>query len=126
MMTDQPSRIALPILVAEGHDLMFFSSEDAVGRYLEPWYPGDVECLAFDAEGRKLELFIARRLVPRRWLPDRTDERVAVRACESEPTHAAELAELLAEWLQIVNEAVPATPTLDALLQRAIDHAGYT
>lgn len=126
MLTDQLSDLVPPIVLAEGWDVMFFGSEDAVGRHLEAWYPEEVEYRAYDAQGRKLELFVNRETVPRRWLPDRTDERVAVRSCEREPTHAAELAELLAQWLPMVNETVPADATLEALLQRAIERVGYT
>jgi hypothetical protein len=114
-----------PLVVAEGHDIKFFSSEAALARYLEPWFVADVEYRAFDSEGLLLELVVVREPIARRWLPDTSRERIAVRARESEPSHGQELAELLVRWLPMVGAA---TPTPDAalaeLLRLAIERTG--
>jgi hypothetical protein len=46
-----------PLLVAEGYDLTFFRSQQALGGYLEPWFV-EVEHQAWDALGRPLELVV--------------------------------------------------------------------
>ena len=46
-----------PIVVIEGHDFMFYESVEALVANLEPWYPSSVEYLAFDCEGRQVEMW---------------------------------------------------------------------
>lgn len=112
-----------PLIVAEGWDIAFFSSEAALNWHLEPWFPSKVDYRAFDSEGRKLELSVERETIPRRWLRDITRERIIVRAVESEPGHAGELAEFLAEWLPMVGAPKPRPDTpLSELLRVAIEH----
>ena len=116
---------APPIIVIEGHDFSFYESEDAVGRHLEPWYP-DEEYLCFDSDGRRLELVVELRTVPRRWLRDRTYERVGVHALDVEPIHADELASLLREHLERAGLNAQENHSLKELLERAIERSGYT
>jgi hypothetical protein len=122
-MTDAGApRPVPPLVLADGWDVSFYGSEEAINRQIEPWFPEDVEYRAYDSEGRKLELSVEREVVARRWLWDKTRERIAVRAVESEPRHARELAELLAQWLPMVGASPPpADTTLDELLRQAVE-----
>jgi hypothetical protein len=49
-----------PIVVAEGTDVSFYASEEAVGRELEPWFVEE-DYTAFDADGRKVVLRVEQR-----------------------------------------------------------------
>jgi len=91
-----------PLVVGEPWDIEFFGSPEAVSRELEGWFPAAADYVAYDSEGRKLELAVERRRVPRRFLWSRWTvevEQVVVRPLERDPEHAEELAELLREWL---------------------------
>ena len=111
-----------PLVLADGWDVSFYGSAEAIDRQIEPWFPEEVEYRAYDSEGRKLELAVEREVVTRRWLWDRTCERIVVRAVESAPRHSSELAELLAQWLPMVGASTPpADTTLDELLRQAVD-----
>ena len=113
-----------PLIIAEGWDVAFYSSEDAVNRDIEPWYPSEVEYRAFDSEGRKLELSVERQKTPRRWLWSGTYERIIVRAVENEPGHSQELKVFLTDWLPIVGAPKPAPDTpLAELLRLAIERS---
>ena len=114
-----------PIIVIDGHDFSFYDSAEAVGRHLEAWYP-DEEYLAFDSQGRKLMLVVEERTIPRRWLPDRGFEWVGVQPSEAEPTHAAELAALLREHLELAGLTPQDDAPLRELVDRAIERSGYT
>jgi hypothetical protein len=114
-----------PIIVIDGHDFSFYESEEAVDHHLEPWYPEE-EHLAFDSEGRELELVVETRTAPRRLLPDRSFEWVGVRTVEDRPTHSDELASLLREHLELAGINAPVDASLGELLDRAIERSGYT
>jgi hypothetical protein len=115
-----------PIIVVDGQDVWFHASEKAVSHHFEPSYLADTNELAFDSTGRRVELVVERRTIPRRWLPDRTDERVGVRLLGEEPTHADELASILREHLERAGLSTHGSETLKALLDRAIERSGYT
>jgi len=112
-----------PLVVAEGWDITFFSSETALNWHLEPWFPSKVEYRAYDSEGRKLELSVDREKIPRRWFRDTTRERIMVRAVENEPGHVGELADFLTEWLPMIGAPKPPPNTpLAELLRVALEH----
>jgi hypothetical protein len=112
-----------PLIIAVGWDVWFYSSEDALNRDIEPWFPSDVDYRAFDSEGRKLELSVKRESNNRRFPFRETYERVVVRAVENEPEHARELRTFLADWLPMVGAPTPGSDTpLAELLRSAIEH----
>jgi hypothetical protein len=122
-----PEVIVPPIVLADGLDVSLYRSTEAVTRHLEPWL---VEYehghLAYDSEGRELELSIERETIPRRWLPDKKTERLIVRAAEAEPSHVGELAVLLAAGLTALGEAPPQDSSLSDLLAASLARLGYT
>jgi len=120
------SRLAPPIIVEEGVDLEFFESLEDVGRCLEPWATTYLDFVAFDSEGRGLELDIELHVEHRKWLPDLKVELVRVRAGESEPSHAEELRALVSEYCAAVGVSVDSHAPLEKLLRAAIERAGFT
>jgi hypothetical protein len=117
--------VSPPIIVIDGHDFSFYESLDAVGRHLETWYPEE-PYVAYDGVGRRLELAVEERTVPRRWFRDRKIERVGVRALEEEPSDPGVLAGLLREHLQRAGVDVGASASLPELVDRSIERSGYT
>ena len=67
-----PEGIAPPITIADGDDISFYATVwDVVAEY-EPWYPSWSAYRAFDAEGRRLDLYadppiVRRRVIGPRW-----------------------------------------------------------
>jgi len=112
-----------PLIVAEGLDVSFFSSQDAINRTLEPWFASEAY-RAFDGEGRQLKLVVERRVTPRRLLPDRVDERLVLRSVEEEPQHSGELADLLSAYLSAVSAPAASGTSLSELIRLAEEHAG--
>jgi hypothetical protein len=124
--------IVPPIVVAEGLDLSFHRTPEDVVRQYEPWFPGDADYRAYDAEGRRLELVADPPVKSKRLIgPIRTDNAhessLTVRATEAEPSGADEFAELLHRWLIELGERLedPQRLTLRELLDRALAHAGF-
>jgi hypothetical protein len=105
------SQMNPPVIVIDGHDFAFYESAEAVGQHLETWYL-DEPYLAFDSDGRRLELVIEEQVFARRWLPDRTVERVGVRTLEDEPSDPGVLAGLLREHLDRAGITMPAAASL--------------
>lgn len=94
-------------MVGEPWDLEFFASEAALGAEMEAWFPAEVDYVAYDSEGRRLELLVDGRAPSRRkpsWRDSCAGGVVGVRATESAPGHAAELAALLRAWLPQLGE----------------------
>jgi hypothetical protein len=114
-----------PIIVIEGHDFAYYASVEAVSRDLETWYLEE-PYLAFDGDGRRLELVVDERTFRRRWLPDRRVELVGVRVLEDEPSDSGALAGLLREHLKRAGIDMPACAPLAELVRRSIERAGYT
>jgi hypothetical protein len=106
--------IAPPIVVAEGHDVTFHRTVADVGAYYESWFPDTVEHRAFDAEGRRLELYAE-------------GPELQVRPGEAEPSGATELADLLRAQLRGRRSSDPVIDTLglERLLSLAVARAGY-
>ena len=122
-----------PIVVIEGDDFMFYESVDALVAYLEPWYPSSVEYLAFDGEGRQLELWAdppirRRRLIGPIWTDNAHKSNLLVRATESVPTHAEELARLLRETVLAAGAQVDVVRdwNLQELQRAAIERHGMS
>ena len=122
-----------PIVVIEDSDFMFHESVEALVANLEPWYPSSVEYLAFDCEGRQVELWAdppirKRRLIGPIWTDNAHASNLLVRATESVPVHAEELAHLLHET--VVAGGLPADRvrdwTLQDLLRAAIERHGWS
>jgi hypothetical protein len=122
-----------PIVVIEDHDFKFYASVEALVANLEPWYPSSVEYLAFDCEGRHVELWAnppirRRRLIGPIWTDNAHASNLPVRATESVPMHAEKLAHLLHET--VVAGGTPADRvrdwTLQDLLRAAIERHGLS
>ena len=122
-----------PIVVIEDNDFMFYESVDALVAELEPWYPSSVEYLAFDCEGRQVELWAdppirQRRLIGPIWTDNAHKSNLRVRATESVPMHAEELARLLRET--VLTGGAPAAVVRDwnlqDLLRAAIERHGMS
>jgi hypothetical protein len=129
----ETSLIVPPVVVAEGWDVVFHRSEEDVLAYYEPWFPSGAEYRSFDSEGRRLELVAdppvrRRRLLGPIGVDDAHKSTLLLRAVETEPSGESELVALLREWLPMVD--VPrdglADLTLDELLRKAIDRAGFS
>lgn len=122
-----------PIVVIEGDDFTFYESVDALVADIEPWYPSSVEYLAFDSEGRRVELWAdpsirKRRLIGPIWTDNAHESKLLVRATESVPMHAEELARLLRET--VLAGGAPADVVrgwnLQDLLRAAMERHGMT
>ena len=121
-----------PIVVTEGQDVTFHRSVEDVGRYYEAWFPDSIEHRAFDAEGRRLELYAEPPIVPGHGVgpigPDSAHRSsLHVRTREPEPSGAAELADLLRELLRgrRDHDAMLDELTLAQLLGLAVARAGF-
>ncbi|WCB93541.1 hypothetical protein DSM104299_02254 [Baekduia alba] len=108
--------IVMPIVVAEGLDVTFHRSAGDVGAFYESWFPASVEHRAFDAEGRRLELYA-----------EGTALMVRARDAAPGPEGAAELAQLLRELLRgrRDHDAMLDELTLAQLLDLAVARAGF-
>jgi hypothetical protein len=105
-----------PLLVADGWDLLFFRSQEALGSYLEPWFPGQVSYKAWESEGRRLRL-VNRPVAGSR----RPREVVTAELGDDQTDSAAELDGYLREWLRVLNRPVPEPDTpLAELVLRAL------
>jgi hypothetical protein len=114
-----------PLVIAEGWDVTFYSSVEALNRHLEPWYASEQAVRAYDSRGRLLGLEVESETVPRRWRKDGRRERIAVRVVDTDPQRAHELTELLAEWLPMAGAPSPGSPApLGDWLVAAVNHAG--
>jgi hypothetical protein len=122
-----------PIVVIDDDDFTFYESVDALVADIEPWYPSSVEYLAFDCEGRQVELWAdppirKRRLIGPIWTDNAHESNLLVRATESVPMHAEELARLLRET--VLAGGTPANVVRDwnlkDLLRAAIARHGMT
>jgi hypothetical protein len=121
-----------PIVVAEGEDVTFHRTVEDVGAYYEVWFPDSVEHRAFDAEGRRLELYADPPVVPGHGIgaiPTDAAQRstLCVRAREAEPSGADELGVLLRELLRgrRDHDATLDDLTLPHLLDLAVARVGF-
>lgn len=114
--------ISWPILVHEHHDVMFFRSLEGV-QYLEPIDVKNEEYVAYDCEGRLLELGVE-RVASRGWLGRHTwREQVVIDSAERDPTHVEELRKVLTHYLSHVEPSFAAeSSTTSQLMERAISH----
>jgi hypothetical protein len=101
-------RIAPPIVVVEGSDVILHPSLEAAERWLEPWWVRGSEGIVYDAVGNQLEAVVT--------------EGEKVRLTETEPTiHApAELRAALVSYLRKSKgqeDAFLDSSSLDALIR---------
>jgi hypothetical protein len=99
--------IVPPIIYAEGLDLTFYATQDDLTWDVGEGLLEGLDYVAFDAEGRRLELTGDEGLVE-------------VRALEDEPTGAGDLDALLRRWL----DAVAVEPDGRPLVEVAVEHGG--
>jgi hypothetical protein len=125
--------IVPPVVVAEGLDLSFYRSTDDVVCEIEPWFPSEAEYRAFDSQGRRLGLFADPPVTPKHligpiWTDNAQHSSLLVRATEGQPSGGEELAALLRAWLATVGTplAVPDDLSLDELLAKGIERAGFS
>lgn len=90
------AHISEPVIIAEGVDVAVYRLDEV--RLIESWFANE-EYVAYDAEGRELELVALSPERPGRRSASRCSEFVEVRATEGEPSHQRELADLLRRWL---------------------------
>jgi hypothetical protein len=114
-----------PIVIAEGMDVDFFRTTEGVGRYIEPWAVTDPCFVAYDGEGRRLDLVIERHVKHRKWLPDLKFEVVGVHLQEGEPSHVDELRALLSRFCAEVGIPTSANDSLDRLFHAIIERRGF-
>jgi hypothetical protein len=88
-----------PIVVDNTRDgVSFYASVQVMERELEPWYPRDEQFVAYDAEGRLVEMIVEQRERTGRFGRRLRHEVVTASATEMAPTHADELrASLIAQ-----------------------------
>lgn len=107
--------ITYPIVVAEGVDVSILSSIEEAVEYLEGMVASGGSCVAFDAEGRALNLEIAEVQDDPRAQVGRN---LRIVLAEATPTHAEELGRLLRDYLQACGERVGPEATLRDLIRR--------
>jgi hypothetical protein len=98
-----------PIIVDNYGDTMIFTSIEDAEVYLEPIDVENGEYIAYDSEGRLLEL------IP-------THPRITIRCSEQEPMHSDELRELLVSMLEETGTARDRiiTESLKELVERSL------
>jgi hypothetical protein len=115
--------ISWPILVDNCGDVMFFRSLEGAQSYLEPIDVKNGEHVAYDREGRLLELGVE-RVPSRSWLGRPTwRERVVVDCAERDPAHVGELRQALTRYLgHLDSSSLDETLTMSQLMERAISY----
>lgn len=103
MGTPAVDKPEVPIIVAEGWDVLFHSSVEAAERYLEPIDVKEGIYKGFDAKGRSLEI-------------NATDKEVSITLAELEPMHRDELIELLKGYIKLLGKGLPEDIDLASLI----------
>ena len=114
------SGMKLPIIVNNRGDVMFFTSVDEVEQELEAVDVERSEYVAYDSEGRLVQLGTALR----KQLLFFNVKRVVVQNAEPSPTHAGELQEVLRKFFRHLRVGEPeewiASASLDNLVSRGL------
>ena len=120
-----------PLVVAEGLDVSFYASTDALEKHLEAIDVAEGIYSAFDAVGRRLSLGVTPPKRTRRRILGITFDTgpglqfVIVERAEVDPHRSAELVTTLREYLAAVDpEAQVQENSLEELIERASSHAG--
>ncbi len=108
-----------PLIVNNHGDVMVFASAQDLERELEAIDVEHHEYVAYDSEGRLVELGIGRR----RGTLFFSIKSVVVQGAEPTPTHTGELREVLRRFLQGVGESNDwlANASLEALVSRGLE-----
>lgn len=90
-----------PIIIDENGDLGFFKSITDAERYMEPIDVRNQEYVAYDSEGRRLDLRVEEEVVTE-WLglKKTTRGRVRIVQAEERATHTEELKNMLRVFLE--------------------------
>jgi hypothetical protein len=102
-----------PIIIYEHGDISFFESVQDVERYLEPIDVKNDEYIAYDSEGRLLQLSVEHRTPV---------DRVVLSYSETQPMHALELKQILLDFFTRVgvNKEWLSNATLEELSAEGI------
>ena len=118
----EPILMKPPIIFNDNGDVLLFTSVSSAEQYLEP---EDIrekgECEVYDSEGRKLGISIVSKRTSFLFFPINR-EHLELRAIDTDPRHAAQLRELLTEFLTQVLESTESLEdrSLDELIQVAL------
>lgn len=116
-----------PLVVNENGNLMFFASVQDAERYLEPVDVRNGEYVAYDADGRRLDLSVESERVPALFGMTHDDvERVRVRAAGDAAPRPGELRAALLAFLRATGRAPAGTEglSLHALVALAAEVGG--
>lgn len=118
-----------PIIVNENGALTFFQSITDVERYLEPIDVRNQEYVAYDSDGRQLELGVEQETMAG-WLGlgKTIRERVRIVQAEETATHAEELKKILRVFLQKLGGPSDSlhTATLQDLITASTQRMGFS
>jgi len=104
--------------------MRIFPTSEQAQAYLEPHGVRSHEYIAYDSEGRRLQLSVERKKQTLfTVLPIPPEEQVVVQSGEAEPTHREELREQLIRALSNMGEPVErlATASLDELVGKGLE-----
>lgn len=119
-----------PVIIDENGSLSFFKSITDAERYLEPIDIHNQEYVAYDSEGRRLELRVEEEVIAAGLfkLSKITKERVRIAQTEKFPAHAEELKKILQNFLKRL-EASPDwlySATLQQLVAASAQRMGFS
>jgi hypothetical protein len=116
-----------PIIIDENGSLDFFKSVDDAERYLEPIDVRNQEYIAYDSEGRRLELRVEEEVCAGLLgLGRSTTERVRITQLEEVPTHAEELKKTLRASLQKLGVPLESLHSLCDLVTASTQRMGFS
>lgn len=116
-----------PIILYGDGSLDFFKSVADAERYAEPIDVRNQEYVAYDSEGRRLELRVEEEVVTG-WLRlgKTTKERVRIAQAEEVPTHAEELKHILRASLQKLGISLESLHSLEDLVAASTQRMGFS
>lgn len=117
-----------PIIIDENGALTFFKSLTDAERYLEPIDVRNQEYIAYDSEGRRLELRVEEEEVGAGLLGfgKTRRERVRIAQAEEVPAHAEELKKTLRASLQKLGVSLESLHSLYDLVTASTQRMGFS
>jgi hypothetical protein len=103
----------VPIFLNEAGNVLVFESVENAERYAEPIDVANEEYIAYDSEGRLLELYVLEKT-----------NRVKIRAAEMEPTHSTELQKAIVDFLSYagISREWLSNASLNDLVTKMLDY----
>lgn len=113
----------LPIIIDNFGDLLVFNSVEDAQNYIEPIDVQNKEYIAYDSEGRLLDILIITEKPNRFSSLVGKGEQIVLQPAESEPRHATELHNKLIHYFTQLGEAPEqlSRATLTDLAQKGVE-----